>query len=197
MVLQSLSIFALIFAVATVVAAADNLDPVVIPIPKGQDLFANFTQIPYNKKRYAYWLTTNQNISVAVAHADGKQKLQTVGLTALQFGCKIAATNGGPFNSDGSNSGPVVIQGQLAGTNAPTDFVGFGTTVDGEYLFGNYHDFDVGRIWDFVTGFGWLVYNGTSVVGSNEDDKQAPRTAIGINENDNIISVAIDGCERW
>ena len=177
---------------------ADHLEAVSIPIPTGRDdPFANLTEIAYNKRHNAFWLTTNHNVTVKVAEVDGKQKLQTVGLTALQFGCKTAATNGGPFNADGSNSGPVVIQGRLMGTNAPTDFVGFGTSVDGEYLFGNYHDFDVDRIWEFVTGFGWLVYNSTSVVGPNEDDRQAPRTIIGIDQDDNLISVVIDGCEKW
>jgi hypothetical protein len=177
-------------------ALAEDYDPVTIPIPNGRDLFANLSQIPYNKRHSAFWMTTNHNVTVALAKlGDGKQKLQTVGLTALQFGCKTAATNGGPFNADGSNAGPVVIQGR-AQSSSPTDFVGFGTSVDGEYLFGNYHDFEVDRIWEFVTGFGWLVYNSTSVVGSNEDDKQAPRTIIGVDQNDNLISVVIDGCEK-
>jgi len=197
----SVSHFSLFLLVATfssinLVVLANDLEPVRIPIPQGRDLFANLTQIPYSKRHSAFWLTTNHNVTVAVAEIDGgKQKLQTVGLTALQFGCKIAATNGGPFNGDGTNAGPAVISGRLVGTSAPTDFVGFGTSVDGEYLFGNYHDFDVDRIWDFVTGFGWLVYNGTSVVGSNEDDKQVPRTIIGIDQDDNLISVVVDGCE--
>jgi len=175
---------------------ADDRGPVIIPIPKGRDLFANFTEIPYSKKHSAFWLTTNHNVTVGGPEVDGKQKLQTVGLTAQQFGCNVAATNGGPFNSDGSSSGPVVIQGRLVGTNVPTDYVGFGTTVDGDYVFGNYHDFDSTKIWDFLTGFGWLVYNGTSVVGSNEDDKQAPRTIVGVDQDDNLISVVIDGCDR-
>ncbi|CAJ1932673.1 unnamed protein product [Cylindrotheca closterium] len=195
---RSLLILLVVIALSSVTtASATNLGPVTIPIPNGRDHFANLTQIPYNKRHSAFWLTTNQNVTVAVAReVDEKQKLQTVGLTALQFGCQVAATNGGPFNADGSNSGPVVIQGRLVGTNAPTDFVGFGTTVNGEYLFGNYHDFDDDRIWEFVTGFGWLVYNGTSVVISNEDDKRAPRTIVGVDKNDNLISLVIDGCER-
>lgn len=181
-----------------VLASASDWGPVAIPIPNGRDRFANLTQIPYSRRHSAFYLTTNHNVTVTVAtEVDGKQKLQTVGLTAQQFGCKVAATNGGPFNADGSNSGPVVIQGRLMGTNAPTDFVGFGTSVNGEYLFGNYHDFDEDQIWEFVTGFGWLVYNGTSVVISNEDEKQAPRTIIGVDKNDNLILVVIDGCERW
>lgn len=196
---QSISSIPLLLLVATLSsispALASDRDPVTIPIPNGRDLFANLSQIPYNKRHNAFWITTNHNVTVAVAEVGGKQKLQTVGLTALQFGCKTAATNGGPFNADGSNSGPVVIQGRLMGINAPTDFVGFGTSVDGEYLFGNYHDFDDDRIWEFVTGFGWLVYNSTSVVGPNEDDKRAPRTIIGIDQDDNLISVVIDGCE--
>ncbi|KAL3936819.1 MAG: hypothetical protein SGBAC_007952 [Bacillariaceae sp.] len=177
---------------------SDSRDPVTIPIPNGRGHFANLTQIRYNKRHSAFWLTTNHNVTVAVAkEADGSQKLQTVGLTAQQFGCLVAATNGGPFNADGSNSGPVVIQGRLIGTNAPTDYVGFGTTVNGEYLLGNYHDFQDDRIWEFVTGYGWLVYNGTSTVGPNEDDKQAPRTIVGVDMDDNLISVVIDGCEKW
>lgn len=197
---QSTSTFTFVLLAAALssirLALANNFDPVTIPIPTGRGLFANLTQIPYNKKHNAFWLSTNRNVTVAVTEIEGdKQKLQTVGLTALQFGCKVAATNGGPFNADGTNAGPAVMKGRLIGTNAPTEYVGFGTSVDGEYLFGNYHDFDDDRIWEFVTGFGWLVYNGTSVVGSNEDDKKAPRTIIGIDQNNNLISVVIDGCE--
>jgi exopolysaccharide biosynthesis protein len=171
--------------------------PVVIPIPSHRSSFANFSEIPYNRKRRAYWLTTTHNVSIAVATVDGSQKLQTTGLTALQFGCDVAATNAGPFNLDGSNSGPAVIKGRHVQTETPTDYVGFGTTIDGKYIFGNYQQFSSENIWEFVTGFGWLVYNGSVVVGPGEDEKKAPRTIVGLDNDSNLISVVIDGCERW
>lgn len=184
-----------------ILAAERNSDepkPVVIPIPAGRDLFADLTEISYNKRRKAYWLTTSHNVSIAVATAGKSQQLQTTGLTALQFGCDVGATNGGPFNLDGSNSGPAVIKGRKVQTEAPTDYVGFGTTCDGKYLFGNYYQLASSeQIWEFVTGFGWLVYDGSVVVGPSEDEKKAPRTIIGLDQDSNLISVVVDGCERW
>eukprot|EP00980_Cylindrotheca_fusiformis_P021908 scaffold8747_cov96-Cylindrotheca_fusiformis.AAC.3 len=171
--------------------------PVVIPIPSDRDLFANFTQISYSKRWTAYWLTTSHNVSIAVATVGDNQKLQTTGLTALQSGCDVAATNGGPFNRDGTNSGPAVIKGQPVNTDTSTDYVGFGTTVDGKYIFGNYFQLTSESIWEFVTGFGWLVYDGAVVAGLSEDKKKAPRTMIGLDNDFNLVSVVADGCERW
>jgi hypothetical protein len=69
--------------------------------------------------------------------------------------------------------------------------------IDGKYLFGNYQQFSSENIWEFVTGFGWLVYNGSVVVGPGEDEKKSPRTIVGLDNDSNLISVVIDGCERW
>jgi hypothetical protein len=55
---------------------------------------------------------------------------------------------------------------------------------------------------DFVTGFGWLVYQGRNVVVEPDDEKRtgaarAPRTAVGVTGSGRLVVVVADGCEKW
>lgn len=50
----------------------------------------------------------------------------------------------------------------------------------------------------FVTGFDWLVYNGTAVAANNTTGaEEAPRTAIGVNDRGILMLLVADGCEHW
>jgi hypothetical protein len=66
------------------------------------------------------------------------------------------------------------------------------------------------KIWNFVTGFDWLVYNGKSLVNDNNSTinnkinpktvgsaYRAPRTVIGLDQDSNLIILVVDGCEHW
>ena len=82
------------------------------------------------------------------------------------------------------------------------------------WIMGKYRDFTMnnnnnnlttnnnlsGRIQHFCTGFGWLVYDGNNVANNNHNPTgadRAPRTAIGIDHNSNLMLVVVDGCEKW
>mmetsp|Transcript_21615 Transcript_21615/g.47218 ORF Transcript_21615/g.47218 Transcript_21615/m.47218 type:complete len:435 (+) Transcript_21615:306-1610(+) len=59
------------------------------------------------------------------------------------------------------------------------------------------------KIWDFVTGFEWLVYNGTSWVSNDCNRKpnptgalRAPRTAVGLDKDSNLMVLVVDGCRH-
>ena len=85
-----------------------DLRPVTIPIPSDhRNSFANLTVINYQnswtRQRKAHLLITDFPFSVV---AGKHQKLQKTRTTTRGFNCNIAATNGGPFNPNGSNSGP-------------------------------------------------------------------------------------------
>eukprot|EP00536_Pseudo-nitzschia_multiseries_P005798 jgi/Psemu1/238814/estExt_Genewise1.C_1160004 len=62
-------------------------------------------------------------------------------------------------------------------------------------------------IWDFVSGFGWLVYDGRPWVPVREDGRttrtpaladpgRAPRTAVGLDRDSNLMLLVVDGCEH-
>jgi exopolysaccharide biosynthesis protein len=69
------------------------------------------------------------------------------------------------------------------------------------------------KLWDFVSGFGWLVYdgkprvttfhgNGTAKSGGNNPSNptgaiRAPRTAVGLDKDSNLMLLVVDGCEKW
>jgi hypothetical protein len=146
-----------------------------------------------------YVVHTNYPGSVVAPTANLQQQqqhhhLQTTSHQARLHGCDIVATNGGPYNADGTSSGPLVMQGTLITTNnTSTDFVGFGTTTSEEWVLGTFDDAQsttTTTLWDFVTGFGWLVYD-HQVVANNSDNPtgayRAARTAIGLDDHGNLL----------
>jgi exopolysaccharide biosynthesis protein len=51
---------------------------------------------------------------------------------------------------------------------------------------------------EFVTGFDWLVYNGTVKVGNDTTGAlRAPRTVIGLDSQGRLLLLVVDGCEFW
>ena len=157
--------------------------------------------------------------------------LQKTSHQAANHNCNIVATNGGPFDKGGSwNSGPTVSKGRLVRTKPlPEDsqFFGFGISLtetpsngtnskksanNRNWVMGQYGQLlrSSSRlaIWDFVTGFGWLVYDGKARVthshSSNHKNHpdptgafRAPRTAIGLDKDSNLMLLVVDGCQRW
>jgi len=66
----------------------------------------------------------------------------------------------------------------------------------------NYLSTNKKTLWDFVTGFDWLIYNGKSLVNKNNNNSnptgidRAPRTVIGLDKDSNLILLVVDGCEH-
>ena len=158
--------------------------------------------------------------------------LQKTSSQAASHRCDIVATNGGPFDKGGRwNSGPTVSEGRLIRTKPSpekSEFFGFGiafeetpgnssnsktSTKHRHWIMGQYGQLVRSSsslsIWDFVTGFGWLVYNGktrvTSRNSNNNDVNQldptgairAPRTAVGLDKDSNLMLLVVDGCQNW
>lgn len=63
------------------------------------------------------------------------------------------------------------------------------------------------KLLQFVSGFDWLVYNESSVVIEDRPSNtavttepaawRAPRTAIGLDAENNFMMLVVDGCEQW
>jgi exopolysaccharide biosynthesis protein len=50
----------------------------------------------------------------------------------------------------------------------------------------------------FCTGFGWIVHDGMSIANNSHNPtgaNRAPRTAIGLDYDSNLILMVVDGCE--
>ena len=150
---------------------------------------------------------------------DKSPKFATTAAQAEANNCNIVATNGGPYNRDGTSSGPLVMRGELQtsdrnnSNNTESSFVGFGITAkkktDGQqyWTLGSYSqiiekivDMKLPPLWDFVTGFHWLVYDGTPVANNSANPTgafQAARTVIGLDYDSNLFLLVVDGCEKW
>jgi hypothetical protein len=138
-------------------------------------------------------------------------------------GCEWAV-NGGPYQTDGTPVGVVIANGTIVAggddhTDDTTNSVGFGITRDGNYyILGNINakrrrrddnddngiaineddDNIIDDLQEFVTGFDWLVYNGTAQVGNDTTGAvRAPRTAIGVDGHGRLLWFVVDGCEVW
>ncbi len=208
--------------VSTESTKSNVLAPVVIPFPKqNENFFLNVTEFVYtspttNPPRKAYWIHTNHHYSIVTppptTEPDRLFFLWKTSHQAQYFGCDVAAVNGGPFHADGTSCGPLVVEGKLI-QNVSSDWVGIGVTDQEEWVLGAYHQIANdnqsflpnlhGRIQSFVTGFHWLVYNGTVVTkGTDYDNRQidvkrAARTAVGVADDGTMVLLVVDGCEKW
>jgi len=156
--------------------------------------------------------------------------LQTTSQQAENHHCNIVATNGGPFDEGGRwNSGPTVSNGKLIRTKPHPEesgFVGFGIGTTGTtsssrgsgeksaknryWVIGRYGQLvpsSTVTLWDFVTGFEWLVYNGKprvtypyNTISTNPPNPtgaiRAPRTAVGLDKESNLMLLVVDGCQH-
>ena len=187
------------------------------------------TENSYDRHHRGYYLvTTNYPWSVVLPDASYDKRsnssrpqaplLQKTSIQAAAHHCDIVASNGGPFDKGGRwNSGPTVSNGTLIRTKPnPEDsqFVGFGISrteppgdTNRSWVMGQYGQLvrpsSKLKLWDFVTGFGYLVYDGKPRVTPPYHDSlgnyetRAPRTAVGLDEDLNLMILVVDGCERW
>ena len=175
--------------------------------------------------------------------------------------------NGGPFDSDGKSSGPIIVNRTFTDRTKPlstnsTNLVGIGLVdvvveeMTGEMVgefrnhYRHYTEWALGTypqiktaidnnnnnfvrrkrnlkgngsttprrtkktIRYFVSGFDWIVYRGqnavrrtrrttkrsrirTRLLGIEPSVSRAPRTAIGIDRDNNLMMIVVDGCEHW
>ena len=106
-------------------------------------------------------------------------------LQSKNYNCNSVATNSGPFDADGSSSGPLAIWGKIP-NNHSTDFIGFGVARDFKndgrsnkrWFLENYHQLikqlslslSSFVVWDIVTGFNWSPCEGVNVVDDSAND---------------------------
>jgi hypothetical protein len=186
-------------------------DSVVIPFAN-HHRFTNLTKFSTSRGIAVHIFQTTEAWSVVAPtehnNNNNISKLQTTLRQAQINGCGIGATNGGPFNPDGTSSGPLVLKGKLhhhqsnhhQQTDESSDYIGFGTTRNKEWVLGSFAQVRHLDPWDFVTGFNWLVYDGTMVANNSQNPTgayQAARTAIGVDWNSTLLLIVSDGCERW
>jgi Phosphodiester glycosidase len=186
--------------------------PVIFPISQNKPLFVNLTTLPSNASRWetAHLIHTNYPWKVVVPppseNTSHRLTLETTLQQAQRHHCNVAAANGGPFNAHGWSTGPTVMNQQLVRTSneslLDTTFVGFGTTTENQWVLGNYRQLQDAfvSIDNFCTGFGWLVYHGKMVANNSVNPTgaiRAPRTAIGLDCDGNLMLLVVDGCEKW
>jgi Phosphodiester glycosidase len=67
----------------------------------------------------------------------------------------------------------------------------------------HHHHHHHSTVSNFVTGFQWLVYEGKSLADNSSSHHnptgadRAPRTAVGLDGESNLLLLSVDGCERW
>jgi hypothetical protein len=95
-----------------------------------------------------------------------------------------------------------VIKGQHYHSDLQIDYVGFGTTSNDDWIIGNYFKENQDVLWDFCTEFGWLVYNSTNDVESEDSNLpqgqvlKSVRAVVGLDRQNITILLVVDGCER-
>lgn len=137
--------------------------------------------------RSAFLLTTTDSHFSVLYDAQLKR-------TSHYAECEYAA-NGGPFQRNGMPVGVVIANGSYAADDYLSGNIGFGKGPT-EWVIGNVDT--VKNIQEFVTGFDWLVYNGTTKVGNDTTGAlRAPRTAIGLDRQGRLFILIVDGCEFW
>jgi exopolysaccharide biosynthesis protein len=173
-------------------------EQVVIPISK-ERVATNYSKITHTSfGTSAYVVITTQEWSIVWDH-----RLEVTSRQSEKYNC-VFAGNGGPFNADGSPSGALIIKGSpinntIEEVGASPSFVGFGTTQNDEWIMGTFSQVQDLSLWNFVTGFGWLVYEGLSIANNNVNPTgadRAARTAVGVDSKGFLFIVVADGCEH-
>jgi exopolysaccharide biosynthesis protein len=152
--------------------------------------------------RKGYLAVTNEPWSIVLPNRSAFDHLQPTSKQAKQHHCFLA-TNGGPFNADGACVGAVIVDGNILEDRF--DGVGFGVTrqPNRTWVIGRVESSEQARalrLQHYVTGFEWLVYNGSDVaMGRNNTTgaDKAPRTAVGIDSEGRLMLLVADGCEKW
>jgi hypothetical protein len=172
----------------------------------------NLTVLPPSKElpRAAYLLTTTESWSVVVPSGHDRTLLERTSIQAAKHHCRYAS-NGGPFQKDGSCVGAVVSNGHVVAQEFGS--VGFGLASQWEqdenrqvsrWVIGSIDNTTQATtlgLQQFVTGFDWLVYDGMAVSTAEFNNttgaEEAPRTAIGVNNKGQLMLLVTDGCELW
>jgi hypothetical protein len=149
--------------------------------------------------RKGYLAVTNEPWSIVLPN---RSALQPTSRQAKQHHCFLA-TNGGPYHRDGTCVGAVIVDGNIIGDRF--DGVGFGVTrqPNSMWVIGRVESSEqarVLRLQHYVTGFDWLVYNGSAVAMERNNTTgadKAPRTAVGIDSEGRLMLLVADGCEKW
>jgi len=128
---------------------------------------------------------------------------QHVQKTAVANKCMFA-TNGGPFNYPGpfgtstGCSGVLISDSKTLANDYKNGATQFGVTKDKQWFIGNLKNNSQAQeigITNLITGFNWIVYNGTSTI-STPGGEGAPRTVVGIDEKNRLMMLEVDGCEK-
>ena len=156
----------------------------------------NFKDLP----RKAYLVTTSEPWNVVVPSP--YPHLERTSVQAKKHDCRLA-TNGGPFQADGTCVGAAIVNGKVVAD----DFggTGFGVTKGPEtkWVLGAVDSIQKAQelgVQHYVTGFDWLVENGQNVAklyNNTTGGEKAPRTAIGIDFEGRLLQMVADGCEHW
>ena len=136
--------------VAVFVAWIPNLcysqqDVAIVPVSSQGSHPTKFTYWETSNGETAYLVVTNEAWSVVdpglgwsmyngtclQQKRRGKRpRLATTQAQARANNCDVVATNGGPYNKDGTSSGPLVLKGQLQTNNTQSSFVGIGLAIN-------------------------------------------------------------------
>jgi exopolysaccharide biosynthesis protein len=157
--------------------------------------------------RKGYLAVTNEPWSIVLPNQSAfdhsaPHPLQPTSQQAKQHHCFLA-TNGGPYHADGTCVGAVIVDGIILEDRF--DSVGFGMTrqPNRTWVIGQVESAEHARalqLQHYVTGFDWLVYNGSSVATERNNTtgaNKAPRTAVGIDSEGRLMLLVADGCQKW
>lgn len=161
----------------------------------------NVTILP-RVHRNAYLVNVSYN-SIFSIQRPSNMKLQVVSKQAQDHDCNDVAVNGGPFQANGELVGGVVINGRIVSNDFQKTNVGFGYISSSRtwILGGLANGTEVSSLLveHYVTGLGgWLVYQGKVVVeheNIRHGHERAPRTAVGVDHDGNLLLLVGDGCE--
>jgi exopolysaccharide biosynthesis protein len=157
--------------------------------------------------RKGYLAITSEPWSIALPNRSAfdhsaPHSLQPTSQQAKQHHCFLA-TNGGPYHSDGTCVGAVIVDGIIVEDRF--DSVGFGVTRQPNltWVIGRVKSAEQARalrLQHYVTGFDWLVYNGSAVAMERNNTTgadKAPRTAVGVDSEGRLMLLVADGCQKW
>ena len=153
--------------------------------------------------RKGYLAVTNEPWSIVLPNRSSAfNHLQPTSKQAKQHHCFLA-TNGGPYHSDGTCVGAVIIDGTIV--EDCFDGVGFGVTrqPNRTWVIGRVESSEQARalrLQHYIAGFDWLVYNSSDVAMERNNTtgaNKAPRTAVGIDSEGRLMLLVADGCQKW
>jgi hypothetical protein len=197
------------------IAAAQSPIPIQLVSVSDTPAVTNWTILERpDIPRRAYLVRTTDDWSVVVPGLDRSgeidpsmleaslSRLERTSVQAAKHGCFLA-TNGGPYHADGTCVGVVVANSHVV--HRSFGGVGFGIThgPSRKWVVGtlsNASQADALHLQHFVTGFEWLVFDGTNVARDRNNTtgaEKSARTAIGVDFDGKLMLLVSDGCEKW